>query len=118
MNSSLNELESILLAELGEAQRSREKGNEGRARVCARRAAGWATGWYVENKTQTSSHDNALEHLKWLAEQTEASDEIKQAATRLTTRVDVDGRHPFHQDPIQDAVFIIRELLGLPITLT
>jgi hypothetical protein len=112
MNSNLKDIQLVLRAELEEAQRSRKQGNEGKARVCARRAAGWAIGAYVEMHSLAEPHSNALEHLKWLVENYDVSDELREAANRLTTKVDVDGNLPFREDPISDAQLIITALLG------
>jgi len=113
MNSKLSDIELVLQMELEEAQHSRLQGNEGRVRVCARRAAGWAVGWYVEPHSLAEPHTNALEHLKWLAKSSDVSNELREAAIRLTTKVDKDGKLPFREDPITDAHLIITALLGI-----
>lgn len=113
MTSSFDQLLELIRHELSDAQRSRARGNEGRARVCARRAAGWAVGWYVETHSLAESHTNALQHLRWLVDQTEVDDELRRAADRLTTKVDQAGQLPFSADPIEDAKRIIKEILDL-----
>jgi hypothetical protein len=113
MNSNPNDIRLVLGAELKEAQRSRMQGNEGKARVCARRAAGWAVGSYVETRSLAEPHTNALEHLKWVGENTKFSDEVREAANRLTTKVNTDGNLPFREDPVSDAQLIITALLGI-----
>lgn len=112
MNSDREEIKRRLHAELEQAQRARQQGNEGKARVCARRAAGWAVGWYVEVNALAEAHTNALEHLKWLGSNAAFPDELREIARRLTTRVDADGRLPYPEDPIVDAQFLITTLLN------
>lgn len=102
-----DEVRAAIQVELEDAHRYRTMGNEGRARVCARRAAGWAVGWYVEANRFAESHSNALEHLRWLADNPQADDRYREAAARLTTKLKPDGRMPFEQDLLEDARSII-----------
>jgi hypothetical protein len=106
------ELRTILKAEIADARRSYARGNYGRARVCARRAAGWSVGEYLELHQLGEAHGNALEHLKWLVEDAGTPEALRAAAIRLTTTIDEDGSLPFDQDPIEDAKLIIQGLLG------
>lgn len=113
MPTTLDALEKTIATELDLARQSQEEGNEGKARVCARRAAGWAVGWYVESNGLAEPHANALQHLRWLTEYTKVGEEIQEAASRLVTRLAPDGSLPFDQDPIDDAKEIIQAVLGL-----
>jgi hypothetical protein len=115
MNSRLSDLEAVLISELKDAFRSRQIGNEGRARVCARRAAGWAIGWYVETNGLGVSHGNALEHLKWLSDYASIPESLRQAAIRLSTTIETDRSLPFDEDPLEDAREIIHAMLGYEI---
>jgi hypothetical protein len=94
--------------ELRLARSSREQGNEGRARVCARRAAGWAVeSIYQDDQGHGVSESNAYRWLLWLQEKGQCPLHIKQAAERLTTRVDQEFNLPFDEDPIEDAETIV-----------
>jgi len=53
-------------AELALAGKSRADGNEGRARVCARRAAGHVAGEYLQRKGIGINTEGALERLRYL----------------------------------------------------
>ena len=117
MNSPHQEIEAVIRAELAEALRSKREGKQGRARVCARRAAGWAVGWHKEASGLAKSHINALEQLRWLANQPDAGSRLQEAAARLITKLAPDGSLPFEQDPIEDARKIITALLGIDIEL-
>jgi hypothetical protein len=104
------ELKVNIDQELQMAEESRQKGNEGRARVCARRAAGIAIGFYFEVLTKASAPKSAYSLLQWLSEQGQNDLEIRRAAQRLTVRVSPDHTLPHPEDPIADARLIIDAL--------
>jgi len=97
--------------ELELAQAARGVGNEGRARVCARRAAGLAAGAYLERHAGNPSGRNAHEALRHLARLESLPDSLRAAARRLTVRVDQDFKLPHAQDPLEDARTLIEGLL-------
>ena len=107
-------LRSRIEAELAYAALARAHGKEGRARVCARRAAGWAVGAY-RNRAQGAADPEraALSHLRWLRSQADLPQTLQQAASRLTDQVGEDHRLPQVEDPLQDARSIVEALLGL-----
>ena len=107
-------LRSRIGAELAYAALARAHGKEGRARVCARRAAGWAVGGY-RNRAQSAADPEraALSHLRWLRSQADLPQTLQQAASRLTDQVGEDHRLPQVEDPLQDARSIVEALLGL-----
>jgi hypothetical protein len=111
--TSREEVEQRIRAEMEDAQRSRQQGNEGRARVCARRAAGWAVGWFVETNHLAEPHQNALDHLHWLTTFPEVTQGLKDAAGRLTTKINEDGSLPHAVDPLEDARLIIETVLAM-----
>ena len=107
-NAENHALQMRVEQELRLARSSREQGNEGRARVCARRAAGWAVESIFEHDQGHSlPESNAYRFLIWLKEQGQFPPLIQQAAERLTTRVDQEFNLPFDEDPIEDAERII-----------
>ena len=107
-------LRSRIEAELAYAAQARAHGKEGRARVCARRAAGWAVGAYRSRaQGAADSGGAALSHLRWLGSQADLPSVLQQAASRLTEQVGVDHRLPHAEDPLQDARSIVEALLGL-----
>jgi len=101
--------------ELHVAALSRGDGNEGRARVCARRAAGLAVGWYAHQHGWDLTESNAYRRLLWLQSQMSVSEDLRQAAQRLTTRVTPDHQLPHPEDPLQDAELLISGM-GLDLT--
>lgn len=100
--------------ELRQARHWRAEGNEGRARVCARRAAGWAVGNYRRRSSHIDVDDDAYKHLIWLKDQTDKDRQLREAADRLCTKVREDFELPHDEDPLEDARVIIDGLQNLP----
>ena len=108
MHNPIN-IESVK-QELQRALEARQVGKEGRARVCARRAAGWAVLIYRRQTDSEITDENAMKNLEWL--KANHSDEvIRSTAGRLIVRVGEDYRLPHTQDPLEDAGLIIARLL-------
>lgn len=101
-----------IAGELRMAEVSREEGNEGRARVCARRAAGVAIGYFYELITGDPAPKNAYNLLHWLSAHNEIDSVVRDAARRLTVRVTPEHTLPHAEDPIADAQVIIDALLA------
>lgn len=98
--------------ELAQAQLAREQGNEGQARVCARRAAGLAIRAYYQRRDggdASIAHwgGDAMTQLKRLQADEAVPESVRQAAMRLTTKVDLDHKLPFEDDLVEDARGII-----------
>jgi len=94
-------------AELAKATRARADGREGLARVCARRAAGWALRTYYVERMGQPAPASALDLLRWFHADPSASPELRHAAERLTVRVTEQHRLPHPEDPLTDARRII-----------
>jgi hypothetical protein len=99
-------------AELAAGRAAQAAGNAGRARVCARRAAGLGIkAWYrrrAEARGQAAGWDgDALAQLRRLQADEAAPAEVRAAAERLTTKVGHDHQLPFDDDPLADAQRII-----------
>lgn len=93
--------------ELHQAERFRADGQAGRARVCARRAAGWALGPVYRRQTGDEPPASALTLLRWYGDSPVAPDQLRRAARRLTTRVTHEHDLPHPEDPIDDARLLI-----------
>ena len=106
------EIKSIVARELNEGLASRKRGQEGRARVCFRRAAGWAIATLRPGYDQAASLGNVLEVLIWFKGETEFEQALKESASRLTTRITSDHTLPFEQDPYTDAERLIKFAFG------
>jgi hypothetical protein len=102
-------IEAHVEREMALAYRARRDGNEGRARVCARRAAGWAASSYFERVTGMQAPRSALSILTWLRDDESIAGEIRSGAKRLTTHVSPSHIFPFDEDPLEDAQRIVDE---------
>ncbi len=99
--------------ELARAHEARRQGNEGRARVCARRAAGWVISAHYARQTGAEPPRSALSLLHWLQKQDDVGQEIRNAATRLTVHVTPSFELPFEEDPLIDAQCIVDAFVGI-----
>ncbi len=89
------------------AKQSRLEGNEGRARVCARRAAGTAVKLYLENKGLIIGSENALQSLDILRSETELPPRVQTAVNWLVQRVDQNYNLPAEIDLIKEAWIVL-----------
>ncbi len=97
--------------EFDRAEEARNAGNPGMMRVCARRAAGMAiTAWLDRNPRRGWGID-AVTQLRHLQAESDVSAHVRQAAGRLTARVNADFQHPFQNDPVDDSRLIVEALL-------
>jgi hypothetical protein len=94
--------------ELQNAERARLAGNEGRARVCARRAAGIAARVYLARQGLRLSDRSAYTALQALAEFPGLAPDLRAATLHLITRVTEEFTLPLEADLIDDA----RKLIG------
>lgn len=94
--------------ELRNAMSARLSGNEGRARVCARRAAGLAARDFLNRNGVRTRKESAYEALKTLAAYPGLARDLQSAALYLTTRVTEEFTLPTDADLIAEA----RKLIG------
>jgi len=97
-------------AEMRMARQSRARGNEGQARVCARRAAGLAIQIYRNRSGNADRPVSAYGLLRWFASVPGVEDGLRASAERLAMRVTHDHVLPHPQDPLADAMFLIQGL--------
>jgi hypothetical protein len=88
--------------ELEQAARFRAEGRFGRARVCSRRAAGWAIGPTYRRSTGELPPLNVMTLLRWYCDFAEAAEPLRRAA-RLTTHVNPEHSCTHAEDPVDDA---------------
>lgn len=94
-------------AELTHAREAQAAGQPGKARVCARRAAGWAIrNWYRRSDGPDWGGD-AMKQLGRLRDDAAVPERIRQAAERLTTKVDEKHALPFEADLVEEAQQIV-----------
>ena len=98
-------------SELEKAQAARARGNEGQARVCARRAAGIAAGEYLERQGVRPPGLSAYDLLNLLKEDPRLSTDLKSIADHLTVRVTEEFRLPVNADLIAEARIFCENLI-------
>lgn len=98
--------------ELAVAAEAWKGGNEGKARVCARRAVALAADAWLASLAQPLWGGDAVEHLRRIHRHAAFPLSVRQAAERLTTAVTRRHEAPFTSDPISDASLIISHLVA------
>ena len=96
--------------ELAAAEAAWRDTNDGKARVCARRAVALATEAWLERLPVRRWRGDAMEHLRQIQQDASLPLPIRQAAERLSTSVPKRQAAPFTTDPIGDARLIIAHL--------
>ncbi len=98
-------------SELDSAKKARLNGNEGRARVCARRAAGAAAGEYLKRLGIQIQNQNAYHNIKLLEDNSGISFEMREILNHFVIRVDINYQLPNTVDLIRDALWLRDNLL-------
>lgn len=96
--------------ELAAAAMAWKNGNEGKARVCARRAVASAAEAWLARFPERLWCGDAMEHLRQIQQHEAFPLAVRQAAERLSTAVTRRHEAPFTNDPISDANLIIGHL--------
>ncbi len=108
-----------LRKELENAYRSQAAGKDGRARVCARRAAGWAIQAYLAKHDVSLDDDNALNHIKYFSNAEGLSEKMQAVLHHLHIKLekdslDEDAYYPIEGvDLVQEAHWLVETLLGV-----
>lgn len=97
--------------EFKRAEQARAKGNEGQARVCARRAAGIAIKEFLTRNGTPPRTVSAYDMLNLLKEDPLLSPDLKLIAEHLTLRVTEEFKLPVDADLIAEARTLCNELL-------
>ncbi len=100
----------LIEQELTEAEEAMKIGNEGKARVCARRAVALADEVWLANQSDQPFRGDALAHLRRIQQDLSLPLSIREAAERLSTASHQKDSAPFTTDPIGDARIIIAYL--------
>lgn len=93
--------------ELGTARAALRSGNDGKARVCARRAVGQALTWFLSHHPLAGWGADAIGQLRHLRDEPTFPQDVRGAAARLTAKVSERGTDQFTKDPIGDGELII-----------
>ncbi len=97
--------------EIERAEQARARGNEGQARVCARRAAGIAIREYLNRKGIPSPSVSAIDLLNLIKDDPHLSPDLKRIADHLTLRVNEEFKLPVEVDLIAEAQIFCERLL-------
>lgn len=98
--------------ELEMAKTARRSGNEGRARVCARRAAGHITGEYIVRNYINFDSESALERLGYLGSSPEINSNQREIISHFLVHTTPEHQLPIDADLIADVKLLARQLLG------
>lgn len=98
-------------AEFERASQARARGNEGQARVCARRAAGMAIREYLIRRGTRPSSVSAYDLLNLIKDDPHLSPNLKLIADHLTVRVTEEFKLPVKVDLVAEAKIFCDELL-------
>jgi len=100
--------------EIRQAETARASGNEGMARVCARRAAGIAAGEYLRRHRLELSDPSAYVRLKFLLQLPQTSLAVHEVINHFLMRINPDHNLPVQADLIAEARWLANELLSWP----
>ncbi|UCF28611.1 MAG: hypothetical protein JSW42_02700 [Chloroflexota bacterium] len=98
--------------ELDMAESARRLGNEGRARVCARRAAGHVAGEYLHRQGVAVRNESAIERLRYLENYPDLSPEEVEIIRHFLIHTTPEHKLPIEADLIADVHLLIRQLLN------
>ncbi|NLG73673.1 MAG: hypothetical protein GX495_16715 [Chloroflexi bacterium] len=98
--------------ELNQAERARQMGNEGRARVCARRAAGLIAAEFLERRGIASPGQSAYDNLRFLLTLSDLPDPARTLVDHLLLRVTPTYTLPVDADLIAETRRLAGLLLG------
>jgi len=103
--------QEIYRQEMDRAKNARTVGNEGKARVCARRAAGVIVGEYLQQAGLPFSSPSAYDRLRYLISLPGLSDRVYLASQNLLQRVNSEHQLPIEVDLIEEAELLRQVLL-------
>ncbi len=105
---------ALIERELAAAEAAAKDANDGKARVCARRAVALATEVWLARFPVRKWGGDAMEHLRQIQQDSSFPLPVREAAERLSTPVPRQHAAPFTADPIGDARLIIAHLNANP----
>ena len=104
--------QKLTFTELKLAKDARQAGNEGRARVCARRAAGHVVGEYLRREGVTIKSESALDRLRYLETYSNTPALAKVTVEHFLVHTTPEHKLPIDADLINDVALLARVLLG------
>ena len=113
-----NDWKTDFQKEISTAKQARAQKNEGKSRVCARRAAGIVAKNYISDKYPDIQLMSAYEYLKYLLADPKILEETREVVNHFIIKVTPDYFLPIDADLIEDACWLSEALLGYPCTTT
>ena len=107
-----NDYKSQINQEFQQALKARSLANEGQARVCARRAAGIAIGEYLKCREISIPDPSAIKRLRFLINLPGISPKVIHVSEHLLLKVNQDFKLPLDIDLVEEAKWLVQELLG------
>lgn len=107
----MTELKNKIASEFERAAYARANGNEGQARVCARRAAGLAVRDYLTRNGTLVTSSSAIDVLNLLKADPLLPANLKLIVDHLTLRVTEEFKLPIDADLVAEARTLCDELL-------
>ena len=101
---------TLIEQELAAAQAAQQKSNDGKARVCARRAVARAAEMWEARIPSRLWRGDAMAYLRNIQRDASFPPPVRQAAERLSTPITHQYTAPFTTDPVADARLIIAYL--------
>ena len=101
---------ALIEQELAAAKAARQDSNDGKARVCVRRAVALATEAGLARLPLPRRRGDAMAPLRKIQQDDSFPPPVRQAAERLSTPVTRQHAVPFTTDPVADARLIIAHL--------
>lgn len=114
MGATIEEVVRQLRKEFSTGRQALSVGNDGIARVCARRAAGVAITFWLRESGRTGWGVDAMSQLRHLLNEPYFPSEVQTAATRLAAKVTPQFTST-STNPLNDCRVIIERLLGAEI---
>ena len=105
-------LEQIDL-EFATAREAMRSGNDGKVRVCSRRAAAIAIRYWLQSHPTKDWGVDAMNQLRNLQLDERFPQRIRDAARRLTTTITKQFKSPFGSNPIEESRIIINQLMEM-----
>jgi hypothetical protein len=112
LKTSTDAWEEIVSRELGLAETARSAGNEGMARVCARRAAGAIIAEYLRREGLPQSNASAFDLLRYMGSQPGMTARTLEVVGHFLVRITPEHELPIEADLIADARWLADELLS------
>jgi hypothetical protein len=103
----------LIEKEFAVADQALKIGNDGKVRVCARRAAGAAIAYWLQSNPRSGWGLDAMTRLHHLQLDASLPHNVRDAAVRLTTKITEQFATSFATSPIEDSRIIIAYLIGL-----